>query len=352
MLRSLSPNEWQTQIEDFLQKAAEAQEIESLPPLKDGIYIEEAESWEDFLRWQSPLVDNYVFRGQSRAAWPLHSSIDRLFGVREATAAPQSSEPKDSESQAIVNTLSVLSEATKYSPGAFALNAERRMVFKFQQRAHEFLRHLPEKEDLVSWLALMQHHGAPTRLLDWTTSSYVAAFFAFEEVTDVAAIWAIDNQWLAICRSLAADKLQLWKSGASQADNLNRLNRLLLIDDGAERPYLIVEAEPVRNDTRMTSQCGIFLVKCRTDATFDELLTMMLVQVKRSLSTIPRPPIRKLEIAGSCRKDFLRNLRHVNVHQGTLFPGLDGFARSLKIDCELDHGWEASSRQSYYRNLV
>ena len=66
------------------------------------------------------------------------------------------------------------------------------------RNAHAYLEahHMPR--DTVEWMALMQHHGAPTRLLDWSTSPYVAAFFALEEAVDptaTCAIWAIDAAW-------------------------------------------------------------------------------------------------------------------------------------------------------------
>lgn len=47
----------------------------------------------------------------------------------------------------------------------------------------------------MEWLALMQHFGAPTRVLDITKSSYVAAYFAIEDATagDDCAVWAINE---------------------------------------------------------------------------------------------------------------------------------------------------------------
>ena len=58
---------------------------------------------------------------------------------------------------------------------------------------------LPVDGETDEWLALMRHHGAPTRLLDFTYSPYVAAYFAFEdaEPRDSVAIWAVNTSWCA-----------------------------------------------------------------------------------------------------------------------------------------------------------
>ena len=56
----------------------------------------------------------------------------------------------------------------------------------------------PAENEKVEWLALMQHYGAPTRLLDWTNSAYVALHFALNnrKSTEDCAVWAIDTEWV------------------------------------------------------------------------------------------------------------------------------------------------------------
>lgn len=55
---------------------------------------------------------------------------------------------------------------------------------EFRDYAHSVRLHCPPVESWFEWLALMQHHGAPTRLLDWTRNILVAAFFATESGFD------------------------------------------------------------------------------------------------------------------------------------------------------------------------
>jgi hypothetical protein len=74
---------------------------------------------------------------------------------------------------------------------------ETRGLAYFRQRARLHLTSVPADEDLLGWLTLMQHYGAPTRLTDWTYSPFVALFFAYQAIpagsgAQDAAIWMLN----------------------------------------------------------------------------------------------------------------------------------------------------------------
>src|ERR1700752_1974030 len=120
------------------------------------------ESWEAFLTLVTkPPYSNWAFRGERDERWPLYSSLSRYlqnFGVaREAWPAQES-----------------------------------RILRIFKRKAHHFLTTPPDTEDDFQWMALMQHHGAPTRLIDFTWSPYVAAFFAMERTLADGVVWAMN----------------------------------------------------------------------------------------------------------------------------------------------------------------
>jgi hypothetical protein len=72
---------------------------------------------------------------------------------------------------------------------------ENQLLYDFRSSAHQFLANLPSETEKLEWLAVLQHYGTPTRLLDWTYSPTVAAYFALRskpERAERACIWALN----------------------------------------------------------------------------------------------------------------------------------------------------------------
>jgi FRG domain len=252
------------------------------------------QSWEELEGLLTKYDERWIFRGHSQCDWLLESTLDRAS-----------------------------KEGNRHRCAIYALQA-------FRRRAHHFLANVPAFEDRFEWLALMQHHGAPTRLLDWTKSPFVALFFALEAASKdaSAALWALDRVW---CKTAAIDKIRRcaisdhYKSLAYTADLWNpAIFGDVFMSDAL---YIIAPVEPFRMNERLTVQQGVFSVPANLYGTLaDNLL---------GLGDGLRSRLHKIEISAGLRIPALLRLHRMNINQATLFPGLDGFARSLRNNIEI-----------------
>jgi len=303
------------------------------------VWTETATSWQEFLNWIRELQGSWCFRGQRESAWPLQTSLDRAVRVRLENVKVSTSEGHH-----------FLLSAHNHLDSC---EQESKLLFRFKQQAHQFIPHTPPHEDKPSWFALMQHYGAPTRLLDWTSSPYVALYFAIEDKPQekndekekpegekddgYSAVWAIDMEWLEM-------KKQKHLESIDPKERTAYLNGLLEL----RGEPLIVKIDPPQGNERMSAQQGFFLWKLyETTPFFDQILISMMRDPIQE-----RPVIRKLQVGEDLRIEFLERLRSMNIHRGSLFPGLDGFCKFLKTDLEIEVAKDAERQRAELERLA
>lgn len=235
---------------------------------------------------------NWCFRGQADATWPLKCSLTRHI------------------------------EVARVHPDAWELQ-EKRIRRIFERKSHLFLDDVP-KDDELEWLALMQHHGAPTRLLDFTWSPYVAAFFALERATEQAAVWALN---LPLLRRIH-DRRRIDGISVTKADprDAAAFHRYYL----PNRHAFVWLGDSFRMPQRVVAQSGTFLVCGHLGMTVEQILSSYPGEGELLIEFI-------LDTA-NLRADAMASLYSMNITQATLFPGLDGLARSMAY--EFEYSWQ------------
>jgi hypothetical protein len=246
------------------------------------------------------LQEGYVFRGHQSGRWRLQSSLER---------------------SGLENTI----------------EGERWMLIEFPRRAAHYLPQATSilPGDTLTWLSILQHYGAPTRLLDWTHSPYVALFFAVEErlqdhdQEDAHVVWALSSVAVrdAIIRLHDSGAVQRVKSETGKV--LSGEELVLLRQDFLIRcfvmgtfPPTVAIVEPWQPDTRQTAQQSVFVSPALLSHSFEENLAASGIDTRTALQ--------RIEILRRFRPGILAELRRMNVTSATLFPGLDGYARSFR----------------------
>lgn len=270
--------------------------------------IKNLNSWEQYKRFISKLTNNWIFRGQGDSSWDLKTSIERTDFIK------------------------------KYP------EIELSFVLEFQRGARNFINSIDIPENLIEWLALMQHHGAPTRLLDFTKSPLIAAFFAFEELNSNAksvAIWCINENILLhrLEKDLKLrhnDEFEEKRSKFSD-DDYEATKRRFTNKDFEDIFYYngtscIIPIEPFKMNKRYALQQSIFISPGNSTEPFMDQFEFFGDDISKAFLKICLP--------ASLRKEALKDLQRMNVTRTTLFPDLDGFSHGLKMKFNLINSFE------------
>lgn len=260
-------------------------------------------SWEDLVKEEAKYDDStdWAFRGQNTCKFPA-SSLERHCKSLNLS-------------------------------GDNVADLEVKLIRDFARRYHLYAGHAPpQKGYTLEWLSLLRHYGTPTRLVDFTYSFFIAVYFALEkepkeepEKKDYAVVWAVNVTDL----KKEADKHIKDKLSEDQKllDEYNKkrdgasFRALFMRSKDGLRLQFVYPANPIRLNERLTIQQGLFLAPGDVTATF-----------KENMEALPNYSecLEKFVIDSGCRYEFLSRLYRMGISRATLYPGLEGFAQSLR----------------------
>jgi hypothetical protein len=198
-------------------------------------------------------------------------------------------------------------------------SAERHLLRNFRKfaRASEV-----PGDSLWNWLALAQHHGLPTRLLDWTFSPFVALHFATEDPADFdrdGTVWCVD--YVAAHRLLPARLRKVLTDESADVFTAEMVSRVVPTLESLDRlsrtPFLLF-MDPPALDERIVNQYALFSLLSEPSLSMDDWIG-------------EHPGLaRRVVVPASLKWEVRDKLDQANVTERVLFPGLDGLSRWLR----------------------
>ena len=194
------------------------------------------------------------------------------------------------------------------------IDVERFITNDFYIKARQIMSHPPEKKNYAVWVAIMQHYGLPTRLLDWSRSPLIATFFATETYKAVpdkdSCVWVLvpmrlnEQQGFGYC--IYPNDAETTQEMLLPAFKHNHHNHEL--DD---RILCVASTD---NNMRMYSQQANFTVH-------NSLRRLEDICDEETLYRIIIPKERK--------EYFIESLRMFGITEGSIYPDLDHISRDL-----------------------
>ena len=288
-------------------------------------------SFEDLLEKLKNYDDkHWIFRGQY-CEWHLESSLERAI---ESSGLNLKEDGEKIEAE-------MIRSFRRYYDGE-----DRKIVAK----------------DTLYCLSLLQHHGAPTRLLDWTYSWYVAVYNAIEcafnnakkgELKRNCAVWYLDTDW---CSSKAKEsiitqkmkkpkmteekvKKEVKEFMENRGDDKKRIEHPEIFDKwhhiknikfrSLEGPYkFVLKENPFTLHNRLFVQQAVSLCPGDLSVPFEENLEALAGWEEHVGKITCSMSIDNFQKA-------LKDLWKMNISRASLYPGLDGYVSSMKYNIGL-----------------
>ncbi|HEV2198653.1 MAG TPA: FRG domain-containing protein [Bryobacteraceae bacterium] len=223
-----------------------------------------------------------LFRGQKKASWSLCPNLYRYYGTLDEL---ESNQVEDEIREEFAVRAPILSE-TRIAADPWGL------------------------------YFLMQHFGAPTRLLDWTEGALIALYFAVRDNPGLydAAVWALDPYGL---KKRAIHREEIYapnEPGLPARDKKRVAPWLPLRFSSSKIPRQPIAVYPTHTARRMSNQRACFTVHGSDPNGLDCLEGTCLMKI-----IIPSSKVLSIK----------RELETTGIDEATIFPDLDGLGRTV-----------------------
>lgn len=185
------------------------------------------------------------------------------------------------------------------------LNEDRQTLVKHLSARTQHIFNLENPDENGAFLNLVQHHGYPTPLLDWTYSPYVGAYFAYHRIKNSESENAPNDKKVRI---FIFDQKQ-WHSDFPPIPKLSN-----------PTPHLSIMEFMAINNERMIPQQAVSSV-----SNIDDIETFI-----GSRETREKQYLRVIDLPVRERRLIMQELSTMGITAGSLFPGLDGACEELR----------------------
>ena len=277
---------------------------------KDIFKIVEKRNWNTLKSFLTNFQSSWIFRGQANSQWLLRTTIER--------------------------------EKIIYRQGI--RNLEFKLLNDLDANIHNYnITKIPytNKQKLI----LLQHFGAPTRVLDFTYSPYVASYFAIIDNYDYkySSIYAIDVVELWNMLDNIKDRRFSKYVTNNVANSFNDINNISLLycNLGNEQAFnelilekfnsnqFVIPITPDYHDERTIPQASTFLTYSDLHSSFLENLYSIVQNYEG------KSPFYKIIFPSNIRIKALRDLNLMNINHASLFPNLEGFISGMKFQYQI-----------------
>ncbi|MDE2778138.1 MAG: FRG domain-containing protein [Chloroflexota bacterium] len=293
------------------------------------------------IQWKSAKRGDLAYRGQSSSAWPL---TPRAFRTGESVGYGPN-EPKANLVRVVPQARAEFRAVSRFvriadGSGLQVTDLGARLLLEEDPTkifADSDWEYSWPQEQIIETLALAQHHGVPTRFLDFTEDPLIAAYFAAANAWNpkkgsritgkerrYLSVWVIDLRFVKALNSIGGrypERIREIRVPRANNSYLHAQQAFFLTDRGAND--VMARGEPLSIDNVIAERAGFWhngkrLAWKRTKSDwFDDL------------------PIRQIRLSTRHTGHLLRELANRGVTVATIMPNLDRVVEALEIERSL-----------------